>query len=437
MSSATYMAVLGCGVAILVANSSVRLRELVPGPEDARSLVDFGRSALSREEPVADPVLLLVHALAPPTPGGTPVILHRLLSGLERCRVDVVTDRSLAARVRAGGPLVLPGRYRYVRKLPAPPARVLGGAFGYANALLGVVAGLRGARAARSGDTRWVLSVVDGGFSPIAGALAARLSGRPHLLMAFDLWEENAYSPAERRLGRLLERRIVQGSAAVVVYCEKAAEHYRAKHGARCEVIATPIDLPEEPWSVPAGETEPGEVLIAGAVYWAQEDAVRRLVRAAGLVAGASVTILGDEADLRGRGIHADRYEPPLEATAFRARLRRAGVLFLGLSFDSPYPDVIRTATPARLVEYMASGRPLLVHAPSGSHVAEYARSLDFAEVVDAADDEALAAGLRAVLEHPERALERARRARDLAAERHAAPVVRHRFRELLDQLAG
>ena len=36
---------------------------------------------------------------------------------------------------------------------------------------------MRAALAARRRDTRWVLSVVDGGFSPIAGALAARLSG--------------------------------------------------------------------------------------------------------------------------------------------------------------------------------------------------------------------------------------------------------------------
>ncbi len=47
VSSATYMAVLGCGVAIIVANSSVRMRDLVPGTKDARALVDFGRSALS------------------------------------------------------------------------------------------------------------------------------------------------------------------------------------------------------------------------------------------------------------------------------------------------------------------------------------------------------------------------------------------------------
>jgi glycosyltransferase involved in cell wall biosynthesis len=384
---------------------------------------------------VPEPGLLLVHALAPPTPGGTPVILHRLLGGLEDARLEVLTDRELAARVRAGGPLVLPARYRWFRKLPAPRVRLLAGPVAYANALLAVVAGVQGAVSARRRETRWILSVVDGGFSPIAGAVAARLSRRPHLVMAFDLWEENAYAPAERRLARLLERRILREAAAVVVYCERAAEHYRAKHGATCAVIATPIEAPDEAAPDP-GAVDPGEVLVAGAVYWAQEDAVRRLTRAAAS-AGMTVTILGDEADLRRRGIAADRYEPPLEAEAFRARLRRAGVLFLGLSLDSPHPDVIRTATPARLVEYMATGRPLLVHAPAGSHVAEYARGEDFAEVVDGADDEALAAGLRAVSADPERASERAGRARRLAAERHAAPVVRRQFRELLEWLWG
>ena len=383
-----------------------------------------------------EPGLLLVHALAPPTPGGTPVILHRLLGGLDGTRLEVLTDRALEERVRTGGALVLPARYRWFRKLPAPRVRALAGPVAYANALLAVIAGVRGGLAARGRGTRWILSVVDGGFSPIAGAVAARISGRPHLVMAFDLWEENAYAPAERRLAGLLEPRIMREAAAIVVYCENAAEHYRRKHGATCAVIATPIDVPEEVADPGAAVPDPSEVLVAGAVYWAQEDAVRRLVRAA-RSAGATVTILGDEADLRRRGIEADRYEPPLEAEAFRERLRRAGTLFLGLSLDSPHPDVIRTATPARLVEYMASGRPMLVHAPADSHVAGYARSEDFAEVVDVASDEGLAAGIRAVTADPLRAAERAGRARGLAEERHSAPVVRREFRELLEWLWG
>ena len=47
VSSATYASVLACGVAIMLSNSTVRLRDLVPGPDDVASLLHFGRSALS------------------------------------------------------------------------------------------------------------------------------------------------------------------------------------------------------------------------------------------------------------------------------------------------------------------------------------------------------------------------------------------------------
>jgi hypothetical protein len=46
VSSATYIFVLACGTAILVANSGVRTRDLVPRATDLRALVDFGRSAI-------------------------------------------------------------------------------------------------------------------------------------------------------------------------------------------------------------------------------------------------------------------------------------------------------------------------------------------------------------------------------------------------------
>jgi O-antigen/teichoic acid export membrane protein len=46
VSSATYISVLACGAAILVTNSGVRPRELVPGAADLRALLHFGRSAI-------------------------------------------------------------------------------------------------------------------------------------------------------------------------------------------------------------------------------------------------------------------------------------------------------------------------------------------------------------------------------------------------------
>ncbi len=370
------------------------------------------------------PTLLLVHAYAPPTPGGTPVVLHRLLSALPGVDVVTLTDRARRRAVRVGGPLVLPGRYRFVPKLPSLPPRLQPLRMA-ANVLLALAAGLRGAVLARRAD--WVLSVSDEGFSPLAGAIAARLARRPHLVMVFDLWAENAYAAPDRWLAARLERPLWRSAAAVVVYCEEMADHYRSKHAIECAVIATPIDPSPAGVASPRGE----EVLVAGAIYWAQEDAVRRLLRAAPR-AGLEVAVLGDERDLRARGLAGDRHEPAVAAGDFAARVRAAGILFVGLSFDSPYPAVVRTATPARFAEYMGSGVPMLVHAPADSHIARYARREDVAEVVDEADDGALQAGLQAIVCDPARAGERAARARELALTRHDTGAVRARFAALL-----
>jgi hypothetical protein len=110
-------------------------------------------------------------------------------------------------------------------------------------------------------------------------------------------------------------------------------------------------------------------------------------------------------------------------------------VLFLGLGFDTPHVDVIQTASPAKLPEYMASGRPILVHAPRGSHVAEYAREEGFAEVVDAPDDEALRAAVTRVLSDRASGEARVGRAQALVRGTHELSRVREELGRLLESL--
>ena len=69
---------------------------------------------------------MLVHALAPPTPGGTPVVLHRLLTDLPGVRVEVATNRALRERVEAGGGRALDAPYHYFFKWPGWGARFSG-----------------------------------------------------------------------------------------------------------------------------------------------------------------------------------------------------------------------------------------------------------------------------------------------------------------------
>jgi hypothetical protein len=382
--------------------------------------------------------LLFIHAFAPPYPGGTPIIVRRLLGSLPPdIELETVTDLALARRVRRGEPR-LPGAYHYAPRVPLVAQRTLAGraVVALANVALGALAGVRAAVVARRLHPRWVLSVADQGFSVIAGDVCARLAGVPHVIWVFDLWEENAYRDVDRWIARRLEPGLWRRASAILGHDQELTDHYARKHGARGYVVPTPIEVPG---GMPQG-AEPGavrEVLFAGALYWAQEEALQRLSRVCRKMRDVRLTVVGDERQARALGVDADAYEGRLAPGQFRARVARADIAFIGLSFGSNHPAVIATASPARLPEYMASGRPLLVHAPAGSHIAEYARSHDFAEVVDTPDDDALTAGLRRVIEDQVTSTMRARRAWELALERHAIGRVRDRLRAILEDVAN
>jgi len=387
---------------------------------------------------VPERALVYIHTHAPPTAGGTPVLLHRLLSGPALPPLHVLTDRKLRTRLSCDGEHVLPGRYHFfLRKGPRGNRWCVGRTInGVVNLALAVIAGIQGAWLVHRARAGWVLSVADEGFSPLAGSIAARIAGRPHLLMVFDLWEENAYTEFERAVAHALERRLFSGANRVIVHCREMAEHYREKYGISCVILPTSVEPPESSTPPLGIGAERSEVLYAGAVYWAQEDALRRLSGVVARLDDVALTIVGSWSNrdaLVRKGIATDQLEPDLPPVIFRRRLTRADVLFLGLGFGTPYPDVVRTASPAKLPEYMAAGRPILVHAPAGSHVAEYAREADFAEVVDIADETALERGLLRILGNPELSSRRAARALELARGRHAAASVRSAFTALLD----
>ncbi len=130
--------------------------------------------------------------------------------------------------------------------------------------------------------------------------------------------------------------------------------------------------------------------------------------------------------DCRGERVHV--------ATA-RARTRappneQADILFLPIAFDAK-PHVIATASPSKMPEYLASGTPILVHAPRDSYLARYAREHGFAEVVDEPDAAALASALRRIATDEARRTELVTAARR-ALERHRADVVARTFADAI-----
>jgi glycosyltransferase involved in cell wall biosynthesis len=111
---------------------------------------------------------------------------------------------------------------------------------------------------------------------------------------------------------------------------------------------------------------------------------------------------------------------------------RRADLLFLPLAFDSPYPVLINTSCPSKMGEYLASGRPVLVHAPAGSFVAWYFKKYECGLVVDEPDPAKLAAAVGRLLTDNDLRRRLGHRARERARADFSVPVARATFEGLM-----
>ncbi len=255
-----------------------------------------------------------------------------------------------------------------------------------------------------------------------AGFLAARAAGIPVLAYMFDDYRNQHYRRAERIVAGILERIVLRGSRSIVVPNEFAADVYARRFAVAPRIVRNPVDdahlddahlnhahLGHDPRA--AWPRTPGTVRIVytGAVYRAQADSIARLTQALASWTrpedvGLHIYSAQTQAEVERCGI------PPLGCTVHRhlessripGLLRQADVLFLPLAFSSGISEVIRTSAPAKLGEYLASGVPLLVHAPRDSFVAWYVRKHGCGVVCGTADAAELRRELIRLLDDPE-----------------------------------
>jgi glycosyltransferase involved in cell wall biosynthesis len=241
----------------------------------------------------------------------------------------------------------------------------------------------------------------------LAGLLAGLMSRKPLLVYFTDVYVEGLHTA--RRMATLIERLVARRANAVFVMSEPHAEHVRTKwqqHGVPDPVV---VELPHPFANYDDGDDDapaalPGRpsILFTGAIYDAQADAVARLVEALDSPElrefDPHLTILTQTPleELAGWGIAPSTRVAIRQASRSETRRlqRAADVLFLPIAFGA-VGEVARTAAPSKLPEYLASGTPILVHAPPDAYVTGYARERRFADVVDVPDTATLAAAIR------------------------------------------
>jgi len=244
---------------------------------------------------------------------------------------------------------------------------------------------------------------------PIAYAIS-RLSGTQFYPYLFDDYGTKWTRPREKAFARRVEPFLLKRAAGIIVPNEFLGDDLQRRYGVRSTVVRNPCDVPAyEPTrgEVVDDARRPAAIVFTGAVYHAHYGAFRHLLEAISLV-GADTARLhlytaSEPEILAEQGLSGPiTFHPQVPAESVPPIQQAAHVLFLPLAFDSPYPDIVRTSAPAKMAEYLAAGRPILVHAPADSFVSSYFRCHGCGVVVDESDPAALARALERLLDDAE-----------------------------------
>ena len=354
----------------------------------------------------------LVSYVLPPGDSSHAAVIHRLLRDLDPRQYCLVSSGNTGA-----GPGRLAGMYH---DLPPAPRLTRGYRFGLRllrerlNFSMGVIVRARAiARILRQEGCEAVV-VCTGGNEILdfpAAFLASRLTGARFYAYLLDQYGHMVANLLGKQVFARIEPWMLTRAAGVIAPNEVLRDDLRRRHHVDALVIHNICDLAE--YAGPAGadalEIEAARgvekrIVYTGSVGPLHYDAFRNLLTAIAALGRPNIRLHVYTAQpvalLEAHGIRGPVViHPPQPLSAVPALQQQAHVLFLPLGFHTSNPDIVRTAAPGKIGEYLASGRPILVHAPPDSFVAGYFRDHQCGVVVDRSDPAALAAALEPLVD--------------------------------------
>ncbi len=363
--------------------------------------------------------VLIITNYAPPMPAGSPIMLGRLLENFPQHSYTLLTNRlSLFLKTMKIGQW-LPCVYYFLgdsraftaskltqtKKLEQFTLSLSAAERLLPKAVIGLLDAFRIQAQAKhilaQEPHSAILTTSDMGTFLIGGYLAARQARLPLYIYLFDLYAGNAYPLPVQLIARLIEPAMFQYATKIFVTSHHTQEYLQRKYPlADTKFIISPHPAPI--LKCPTRKASPTKKIVyTGAIYWAQLPNLQDLVTATRNISGLHVSIHGPLKDedfktfgLTGENIRtgALSHEQAVSAQC------EADILFLPMAFDGPSRDILETASPGKIAEYLMIGKPILVYAPPYSHIARYAKEEGFALVVDEPDPEKLRQAIETLL---------------------------------------
>lgn len=239
------------------------------------------------------------------------------------------------------------------------------------------------------------------------GYLASKLSGIPFFPYLHDTVEEALKHTANAEAGKKLQVDIFRDSATVFVMSEGMKALYKRKNNFETvplyhiynETVLTPEPI----------EKIRREALWGGDVYGMNMCSVRRYSESLKrLNTKFTLTTNRTIPQLKGMGIegeHIERTFFPLRSDYIQY-IRETSLLLLAADWpdeSSIDEDELSTIFPTKTVEYLASGRLLVVNAPEHYFITKFIRDNDCGLVIDTRDPAEMDKIMGDALEHPEK----------------------------------
>jgi hypothetical protein len=395
----------------------------------------------------AHPTVLLMYENASTRSGGAPIILDRLLTGYPGRCVTLTSHLHATAEDR-----ILKGaesRYAPWMAASGPITRRLAR---YANiAAIPLLTRAAQRIAAECQATVVLASPLGGGEFFIAAHHLSRQTGIPLVVYLMDDWTTGA--PRHSRIHGWLARSrmpaILSSAVRVWTISDAMAADISARFGIQSEVLPPVADVRAHQAARSAQtyrrfEGRTLEIIYSGAIYDAQADAVRNLIdlleetggRIHGTTFKLTVYTHAGRRSLDRMGLNRSWLSVRSAALSeMPDRLASADIAFLPFSFDEHLRQTTATSFPTKTADYLASGLPVLVHAPAWATVTRYARDNGFGVIVDRLNRGDLAAALGRLSDEGTRAL-LGDRAMATAFRYHDVALARARLVESL-QAAG
>lgn len=274
----------------------------------------------------------------------------------------------------------------------------------------------------------------------IAAYVLHKITKLPFFLYMLDVYEEMTRMRLRKFMAVLFEEKIFRAAREIFVMSENLQTHYLRKYNLHTKFMPHPVVLSGYRGQIKKNNNGAEKTIIyTGNVWIPQSDGLADMCAVVNSMRGIKFIVYTDRSaeELKEKGVCGRNVVVRFIQHSHIAGIQQdADILYLPLAFNTPFPLMIQTASPGKMPEYLAAGKPMLIYAPPYAYITQHARKYQFGFVVDKRSAEELKMGIRTLLTDEKLRDKYVANAKKLSKQ-HDAVLVSRRLLSSLDTVAS